>query len=274
MGVRTATLNPGVRASSAGARLALAATMASKLAGTALLIGTANYLLTRKKGGGALGRPGVAIGKVDLGVNDKLGRPLTLDLANLLGLGRALRVTGARGALEAAKNRLPIGDQLDSSYRDLVNSWISPFAGPTIRAATIAATGQQPAIKVPPVAPIVPPGRSQALQNLKTDAVELSPVTAGIHDSMQPGSTGWEFVQKQAGRFALQPGKAPALMAHYPYYVERAQMDDYLNDVIHRARSMVTKDRVPYVRGAILNLPERDRQAALTKLQMRGIVPK
>jgi len=158
--------------------------------------------------------------------------------------------------------------------RDLVNSWVSPFAGPTLRAGTVAATGYSPAIKVPPLAPVVPPGKSQALQNLKTAAVELSPITAGIHDSLQPGATGWEWLQKQAGRFTLQPGKAPALMARYPYYVERAQMDAYLDDVIRRARGMESSARMPYVRDAIMNLPARDRAAGVQKLQMRGIVPR
>ena len=271
LGARTAMLHPGAPATTPAARIALATAMASKIAGTALLIGATNYVLTHNQGGGTLGRPGVRIGTIDLGKDDKNGRPLTLDLANLLGLGRAARVTGIRGALESSRNNLPLGTVLDSAYRDIVNSWVSPFAGPTIRAATIAATGQQPAVRVPPTAPTVPPGQSQALQNIKTAAVELSPISAGIHDSLQPGSTGWEWAQKQLGRFTLQPGKAPSMMANYPRIVDRAQASAYMDDVIRRARNMDSSARRAYVNDAINNLQPADRPHARQQVIYRHV---
>lgn len=275
LALRTALLHPGVESTGVGSRLAMAATMASKVGGTLALIGTLNYLLTRNKGGGVFGRPGVALGAVDLGVDDKNKRPLTLNLANILGLQRVARVTGVRGGAEALRYHLPLGTVLDSTYRDLQNSWTAPVLGPVARAVSLGATGRQPAIGVPRTAPVVPPGQSQVVQNLKTAAIETSPIIAGVHDSLQPGATGWEWLQKQGGRFTLQPGK-PASMVEgdkYKRIVARAQASEFVNDVIMRARKMQGVDRANYVRESIMQLDPRDRPNALRTLEERRIIP-
>lgn len=275
LALRTALLHPGVESTGVGSRLAMAATMASKVGGTLALIGTLNYLLTRNKGGGVFGRPGVALGAVDLGLDDKNKRPLTLNLANILGLQRVARVTGVRGGAEALRYHLPLGTVLDSTYRDLQNSWTAPILGPVARTVSLATTGRQPAIGVPRTAPVVPPGQSQVAQNLKTAAIETSPIIAGVHDSLQPGATGWEWLQKQGGRFTLQPGK-PAQMVEgdkYKRIVARAQASDFVNDVIMRARKMQGVDRANYVRESIMQLDPRDRPNALRTLEERRIIP-
>jgi hypothetical protein len=276
LALKTAMLSPGVKTTSFGSRLATAATMVSKINGTLLLVGTLNYLLTRNKGGGVTGRPGTPLGAVDLGIDDKNRRPLTLDVANILGLKRVARVTGIRGAAESLRYNLPIGTTLDSTFRDIANSWTAPFLGPVARTASIAVSGQAPAIGVPRVAPVVPPGKSQTLQNLKTAAIESQPIIAGIHDSMQPGATGWEWLQRQAGRFTLQPGKPAQMVAtpnRYAGIVDRAQAADYVEDVIARARKMQGADRNNYVRQSIMSLQPADRPHALLTLEQRGIIP-
>jgi hypothetical protein len=275
LALRTALLNPGIESTGAASRLALGATMAAKVGGTLTLIATLNYLLTHKKGGGVFGRPGVALGAVDLGVDDKNKRPLTLNLANILGLQRVARVTGIRGGAEALRYHLPLGTVLDSTYRDLQNSWTAPVLGPLARTVSLAATGRQPAIGVPRTAKVVPPGQSQTLENLKTAAIETSPIAAGIHDSVQPGATGWEWLQKQGGRFTLQPGKPPQMVEgdRYKRIVARAQASDFVNDVIMRARKMQGVDRANYVRESIMQLDPADRQSALRTLEDRRIIP-
>jgi hypothetical protein len=276
LALKTAMLDPGVKTTSAASRIAVAATMASKINGALMLIGTLNYVLTHNKGGGVMGRPGTPLGAVDLGVDDKNRRPMTLDVANIIGLKRAARVTGIRGAADSQRYNLPIGTTLDSIYRDLQNSWTAPFLGPVARTASVAISGQAPAIGVPRVAPVVPPGQSQTVQNLKTAAIEASPIIAGIHDSRQPGATGWEWLQRQAGRFTLQPGKPSQMVAtpnRYAGIVDRAQAASYIEDVISRARKMQGPDRNNYVRQAIMNLQPADRPHALLTLEQRGIVP-
>jgi hypothetical protein len=246
LALKTAMLDPGVKTTSFGSRLATAATMVSKINGTLLLVGTLNYLLTRNKGGGVTGRPGTPLGAVDLGVDDKNRRPMTLDVANILGLKRVARVTGIRGAAESLRYNLPIGTTLDSTFRDIANSWTAPFLGPVTRTASIAISGQAPAIGVPRVAPVVPPGKAKPCKISRPPAIESQPIIAGIHDSMQPGATGWEWLQRQAGRFTLQPGK-PAKMVQgikYQRIVARAQASEFINDVIMRARKMQGVERM------------------------------
>lgn len=276
LALKTAALSPGIETLSTKARLAVAATMASKVGGTLLLIGTLNYLLTRNKGGGAFGRPGTPLGAVDLGIDDKNRRPLTLDVSNILGLKRVARVTGVRGAAESLRYHLPIGTTLDSAYRDIQNAWLAPFTGPVARTISIGVSGKAPGIGIPRVAPVVPPGQSQTYENWKTAAIEANQIVAGIHDAMQPGATGWEWLQKQAGRFTLQPGKPQQMVAtptRYAGIVDRAQAADYIEDVISRARKMQGVDRANYVRQAIMNLKPEDRKHALLTLEQRGIIP-
>lgn len=275
LALKTAALSPGIKTTSPASRLAVAATMAAKVNGTLLLIGTLNYLLTHNKGGGVLGRPGTPLGAVDLGVDDKNRRPLTLDVSNILGLKRVARVTGVRGLAESLRYDLPAGVALDSAMRDIQNAWLAPVTGPVARNISIAISGQAPGKGIPRVAPIVPPGKSQALQNLESAALEANQIVAGIHDAQQPGATGWEWLQKQAGRFTLQPGK-PAQMVvpgRYARIVDRAQASEYIDDVIGRARKMQGVDRANYVRDAIMQLDPRDRQHALLTLEERGIIP-
>ena len=97
LGIREATLNPGVKATSVPAAVALRANMLSKWVGTASLVMGANYLLTHNNGGGVMGRPGTPLGSIDTGQKDKNGRNVLVNVLNITGQGRALRVTGLKG---------------------------------------------------------------------------------------------------------------------------------------------------------------------------------
>lgn len=280
LGLRTALLDAGAETTSRSSRVAVAATMAAKIGGALLIPAVANYLISQRQDkdgkGNVFGRPGVPLGAIDLGYNDANQRPMFLDVANILGLKRAARVTGVRGGIEAIRQHLPLGTVLDSTYRDLQNSWTAPLLGPVSRTVSVGATGYQPAIGVPRTSPVVPPGHSQAVQNLETAALEMSPVVAGIHDSLKPGATGWEWAQKQAGRFTLQPGKPTTMMANgqYARIVARAQTASYIEDVIGRARKIAPgPERMKYVRESIRQIDPRDREHAIRTLQERRILP-
>ena len=162
LGTRGITLNPGVRARTPAAAVAIKANMLAKLAGSAATVGLLNYIFTHKqKGGGVMGRPGTKLGEIDLGTDDKNGRHNVLRLFSMLGPGRGYRVTGARGFVEAKRLGLSTANAADAAAKDLINGAFSPFAGPPVRFASVAATGQSPAIGVPRAAEVVPPGHSQ-----------------------------------------------------------------------------------------------------------------
>lgn len=276
LGVRAALgplIGPGVRATSVPAALALRANMAAKLAGTVGTIALLNYALTHNKGGGAMGRPGVRLGAIDTGQNDKQGRPLQLDVLSMTGPGRGLRVLGARGFGEAKLNGLPTGTALDAGARDILNSAVAPFAGPAIRFGSVAATGYPPAKDVGRVSPVVPPGQNQTAANLKQALLDANPVVSGLVKAGQPGSTGLtEELKTQLPRLVPQPGKQPAMMKDYPAIVRRAQANAYIEDVIGRARKMAPADRVPFLLDAVKKLESpQDQRKAIREFKYRKV---
>lgn len=268
LGVRGATLSPGVKATSGANAALLRANAASKWLGTLAFVGLVNYLIT----GHVQGRKGTPIGSIDTGTNDEQGRMKSFSVMNLTGQGRALRVTGARGALEAAQKGLPGTVAADAAARDVANSWIAPFAGPPVKAAFTAVSGFPPAISVGRSSKVVPPGQSQTLENVKQAAVEVNPIAAGISKSMEPGKTWEEAVKTQLPRFTLQTKQPEKMIKDYPAIVRRAQSNAYIEDVIHRARYIENAaERRQYVRDALLQLDPQDRTHAELTLRFRKI---
>lgn len=280
MGIRNALLHPGIESTNVGGRLAIAATLASKMVGAAALIAATNYVISAHKSkdgiGRVTGRPGIPLGAIDLGFDDKNGRPYYLDLSNLLGYKKMARETGLRATAEALRVHLPIGTTMQMAMQDAWNAGTAPAVGPALRTAWIGISGQQPAFGVPRTAPIVPPGQNQLVQNAKTAAIEMNPVLAGFHDMMQHGATGMELLQRQLGRFTIQPGKAAQLSNPdtYAKYVDRAQASNFIDDVIGRARKLQGADRMQYVVESVNQLDPQDRPHALRTLEERRIIPR
>lgn len=268
LGVKGATLNPGVKATSVPNAVLLRANMAAKWMGTFAFVALANYLLTGKTGG----RPGTPIGSIDSGKNDEQGRMKSFSVINLTGQGRALRVTGLRGSLEAKQKGLPTAVAADSAERDLVNSWVAPFAGPIIKAGFVAASGYPPAIKVGRASKVVPPGQSQTVEDVKTAVEDANPIVAGIVKSQEPGRTWEELVKTQLPRFTMQTKQPEKMIADYPTIVRRAQANAFMEDVIHRARYIErTDDRKKYIRESLDKLDRSDRPHAELMLRFRKI---
>lgn len=271
LGVKMATLSPGAKASNNLAALALRANVLSKWVGAATLAGLLNYLLTKDKGGGVMGRPGTPIGKLDTGKNDKAGRPLLLPLFDLIGLGRALRVTGAGAAINAKRYGLTDGDAINSAFRDVANSAIGPAAGPPVRFGMTAATGQAPAVNVPRVSPVAPPGKNQVAVNVTT-ALEQANPAIGAFFHYQQGKSASEAISSQAPRFTLSPGRPERMMKDYLAIVRRAQANSFIEDVIGRARKMEPEARRAYLREQVKRLENpRDRQKALKEFKFRRV---
>jgi hypothetical protein len=270
LGIREATLNPGVKATSVPAAIALRANMLSKWIGVSALICTANYLLTKDKGGGVMGRPGTPLGNIDTGQKDKNGRNIYINVLNITGQGRALRVTGLKGAIDAERMGLGVHNAMDSASRDMINSAISPWAGPVPRFALGAATGQSTAVNVGRQFPVVPPGTSQHLSDFRNAVINLSPVTGGIQKAMQPQNQGWwEIIKSQFPRLVPQSGRPDSMTANFPEIVQKAQANEFIDYVIHAARTVPIAQRHQFLDGQIQRLPDELQKKAWTEVKWK-----
>lgn len=272
LGIRNMLLSPGVKGADAYSAALLRADVLSKWVGTLGLLFGMNYLLTKDKGGGVLGRPGVALGRLDSGLSDEDGRPLTLPFLDIAGFGRGLRITGVRGSIDAYRNGLPMQTIVDAGLRDMENSIIGPFAGPLPRAAVGAFTGYPTAVSVGRAYPVVPPGQSQRISDFEQAAIDLNPIIASIHDKMKTGGSEAQALARQLPRFTLQPSRAPEMMDDYADIVHRAQMYGYADDVVHRARKMPTSERAKYIEAELDKLEDtKDQQQLKRTLKQRKI---
>lgn len=267
LGIRTVAGSPGVPATSTMAAAALRANVMSKWIGSFVLTGALNYILTKdKEGGGVMGRPGVPIGRIDTGLDDENGRPLSFPLFDVLGLGRGLRVTGARGMIESQRKGLTLQNSFDAAATDIWNTNISPFTGPVIRFGGVASSGKPlPAINVPRTSPVAPPGKSQTAENLKQAIIDANPVIKSIALSQEPGQGMKAAIRQQVPRLTLQPSQSAEFMSKYPEIVRKAQAREFINDVIGRARKMGPDDQEAFVQEALAKLdPEDQKQAKRT----------
>lgn len=271
LGLRTLTLRSGAEATSPGAAAMLGVNVLAKWTGAAVMAGTLNYLFTKDKGGGVFGRPGVPLGKVDTGLNDKNGNPLSFPLFDLLGLGRPLRVVGARGFIEARRKGLPVQTSVDAAVRDIVNTNSSPFMGPVLRFGVVTATGYQPAIKTPKEAEPTAPGESEILNNFKAAIKDANPILKSYLLSQEPGQGIASALAQQIPRFSLTPSQPPDMMADYPAIVRRAQASQFMEDVIARARKMGMDERVKFVNESLNRLSPEDRAHAMRTLKQRKV---
>jgi len=272
LGVRMATLSPGAKSTGAFAEAALRGNVLSKWVGAAVLLGSLNYLITKDRKGGVMGRPGVPIGSLDTGKTDAQGRPLSIPFLDILGLGRGLRVTGAKGFLQSKYLGLTNGNALDSAARDIVNSAVGPAAGPAVRFGFVAASGGPPAIGVPRTAPIAPPGKSQTQVNLGEALKDANPLVRSYVD-WRSGKTLREALGQQIPRFSMQPGKTPAMAAKYAQIVNAAQLKTYTEDLAKQLRAIPMKDRYPFAfkKFKADELSPQNRMRAFDELDRRGV---
>jgi hypothetical protein len=270
LGLKMMTLSPGAEASTPLAGAMLRANVLSKWVGAAVLVGTLNYLLTKDKKGGVMGRPGTPLGSIDTGKNDKAGRLLTFPLLNLLGLGRGLRVTGAKGFIDAKRLGLTTGDAFDSAARDIFNSLSAPAAGPPVRLAAIAATGYPPAVNVGRASRVVPPGENQHLENAKEALRQANPIYQ-TYLKYRQGKSLSEIASSQLPRFTLMPGKTQGLTQNYPRIVAAAQANEFEDDVVRQAKQMPMEKRYTFIMEQIQRLPPDLRSRALGKVRSRGV---
>lgn len=271
LGVKMVTLSPGAPSSGGLAEASLRANVLSKFVGATVLIGGINYLLTSNAGGGVMGRPGVPIGNLDTGKNDHNGNPLSIPLLDILGLGRGLRVTGIRGIAQSKYLGLPNEVALDAAARDIINSSVAPFAGPGPRFASVTATGSPIAVNVGRTAPVSPPGKNQLAVNFLAAAKDANPVVKSLVDRMVDGKSMREALVTQLPRFTLTSGKPPEMVENYPEIVHKAQLNAYLNDIVHRSRRMSPEKRDELIESTLDSLEGEDRLHAMRFFKYRRV---
>lgn len=268
LAVRTATMNPGVKAISLPSAFALRANVAAKWAGAVALVGAMNYLLTGK----VAGRPGVPIGNIDTGKSDANNRPLSVPVFPIIGLGRAMRVTGARGALEATRGGLPTQDAINSGARDIANTALAPWIGPTAKFVSTS-MGFAPGKDLPRPAPVVAPGENQVASDIGHAVINASPILGSIYDANKVGGSLQEALQRQLPRYLPQSGKPESMMQNYPEIVHKAQAAAFLNDVVGRARKLEPQARAAVIQDALQRLALEDRAHAIQTLRYRRVTP-
>jgi hypothetical protein len=270
LGVRGATLNPAVEATSFKAAAALRANMAMKWIGTYVgLVGTVNYLIS----GRLTGYPGTPLGTISW--KDKDGKVKYFNVAAMTGQARALRTIGARGAIEATRNGLPPGDAATAALRDVVNTGAGTLAGPGVRVASIAATGFAPAMQVGRVSDVAPQGGlGQIGNNLKAAALQATPIGQIYQESQKPGATAGDVLATQARRLALNPGKSETQVDNFPRIVSMAQAKDFTEWVISTARKVPLDNgqRAQYVVQQIQRLPASEQKAAHNEVLRRRVL--
>lgn len=269
LGVRNVLMDPGVK----GASPLLRAQVLSKWVGTVGVLGALNYLLTaNQEGGGVMGRPGVPLGRLDTGMVDEDGRPLTIPFLDIMGFGRGLRVTGIRGAADALRFGLPLQTALDAAARDTINSAIAPLAGPPVRFALGAGGGQPAAFNVGRQFPVVQPGENQHFSDFAHALGEANPIVGSLIDMARPGGSVGAGITRQLPRFSLQPSRAPEMMENYAEIVHKAQLYTYTDDLIRRTRKMSASGRTPFIESELEKIEsDEDRDFVTKALQHRKI---
>lgn len=237
LGVRTALLDPGVNATSGAHAAALRMEALSGVIGVAAIAAGWNYLRT-----GQVAPPGVRLGDLYLS-SDENGRQKTLALADLMGYGRAMRVTGTRGFIESKREGLSTPTAIDQGLRDMTSAFVAPSLGPGVRFGVMATSGKRADLILDPnaatEAPRVAPGSSipQRAANLGYAMTQANPIGGTAFDIYQGKSPG-EIAQRQLTRFAPRTSPSPDLVEALPRIVAKQQMEDYIDDVGRRAKKL------------------------------------
>jgi hypothetical protein len=267
LGIRALTLNPGVEASSIRSAAALRGAMAAKWIGSAVFVGSMNYIITGK----LMGRPGTKFGSIDTGKNDNQGNPLSFDVLAFTGQSRALRTVGARSAIDASRLGLPASDVASGAMRDVANTALGAAVGPGPRFAVEALTGYPPAVNVGRSAPVVPPGENQFVENAKSAIMQANPILASIHEARKPGGNVGLAIGRQMPRFTLSTGHQEDMVNHYPEIVQTAQANAFTEDMIRQARKIPMEDRHTFVNEQIRRLPSSLQGNAEREVKRRAV---
>jgi len=275
LAVKNITADPGVKATSKSASAKLRALTASRFAGTAGTIMLTNYLLTHEKGGGVWGRPGTPLFAIDTGKDDELGKPIVINaMGKIFGYDRALRSTGIKGFVESKMHGLNNTQAIHSSLRDAVNTGIGMVAGPPVRFAVGAVTGYPTAIDMSRQFPIVPPGKSQKVSDLKNALLASNPLSETYRQIQEKGTdipSAFQIgLEKQLPGFTPRAGMNPETEANLPKIVDQRELKDYIDFVAKEARKRPIDKRRDYLIQMLDEVSGELRGRAVYELKRRG----
>lgn len=259
-GVRTITASPRTPGKTPLANANLRIQQAVAIGGTVGQIALLNYLMS-----GEAFPKGIPPGAVLTG-HDEDGKPQYLDALDLLAGGRrGLRAVGMREPLEAmAEGRKT---DWDRAKMDVVNTLSRPTLGPGINAAAVAATGHELSMKSPAelrrVSDVAGPGQSQAKKDLAA-ALQVP------FSQIAPTDPNKGTIEQQLSPFVPRTGQIPKKPETQDRLHELGKLNDFVEDLLSRARKLPVNDRMTFVKEEINKLDKDFRERALMKFSTKS----
>jgi hypothetical protein len=141
-----------------------------------------NYMVS----GNPQGKPGLKQGQILTSKKDANGNDIIIDLAQLSGMRRGLRITGLDALIEGMKKGEPMSKIKHDMGRDILAGWIHPWAGPAVSTPVIMATGYTPTFHKES------PDPYDYGENTKAALKQLNPIVGAIFKSQEesPGVSG------------------------------------------------------------------------------------
>jgi len=174
-GIRGITGNPGIQATTAQAALEM---RAINWLGTALTLSAVPMMLNTLTTGSPAGRSGTPLGAWDLGTEEnEKGKHRVIDLAQISGLRRGMRVTGADAVVAGMKAGHTSNQIAGKILEDVTRNVMHPWIGPAPSGALKALTGRQLDIRGYMEAHKVPEGGGlQVLENVRAALESQNPL--------------------------------------------------------------------------------------------------
>jgi hypothetical protein len=216
-GLKSITLDPGVKANSTAGQVQLRAEMLARTAGILATVGVANFLAW----GNILGDDKTPLGAIKVGQN-KEGRTAYFDLTALTGVTRGLRQTGLLALMQGARKGQGAGQVEDKATENVVSNLLHPAFGPPAQFAYTAYTGKnalgqnvaqqvsqaktEKGIARGVAAGKAAPGSSQEWLNLQAALKNANPLLATLTGWNRPGKkvTPEEKIGQLAGPFGVK----------------------------------------------------------------------
>jgi hypothetical protein len=174
------------------------------LAGSLIQVGAASYFLS----GHFFGRPGVPIGDIDTGKNDKNGNPITIPTTFLFG-NTAFKRSGLQKVVTGLRDGRDKGLIAEDTYNEIVRN-VTRLAGPGVKSGFSLMTGKALDPALFDITPAPEDDESpQFLENAKAVAAQINP---GATKAAAQGvrALGFPDTARQMERYAGHPEESVA----------------------------------------------------------------
>lgn len=268
-GIRRLTLTDWGQAEGVKNKAYMAASILSRVAGTALLVSTANYLLN----GSFTGREGTKLGNVDLG-DDENGKQLQLEMAHLLGNEvRGSRSVGLRGYIESRRQGLDNNQALGAMVKDQANALMHPGIGPVPQFVYSFLAGKPTGIGAPEFPKVPEGGIAQYESNFKHAFEQLNPITyRGVIAPATGQKTEQKLTEPFLGALGVRRTMKQEKVEQLPAIVHGAQMKEYIDNLATRARKLPKEQRMQLIDDETQDLEGPDRARVIKEMMKRGVL--